>query len=415
MKISEDFRHNRRIILGFEFTWGIGTGCLQVATVMAGYLNYLGASRTIIGFLPAVTTATLLAAATLSVHLIRPEKGRIRKVILVYGIGSLCYVFLGLLTLLLPVDSIKARIAACLLLQAAFGYFVFSGDPHYTSMLVEMTSPRERGRFFGLRIAAFGSGGVVGGLLASSLLRSIPSPYDYGSCFLTGALMILISIVWFSRFREMSLPEKAEVTRYGTLIASGLSLLRNHRDFRQFTYWQVLFLMMAGIYPFLGVWIHDRLDLPESAMGQLSIAFTLATVMFAPLLGFLGDHLGHRVAMRVSICVFMVGLATVATAGSYPAVWFGFLLCSCDLGTNAVVTPNYAYALLPNTQPAKVMGALMCVGATVRTVSYLSIGVLLDRLSYLPMVGAAVVLGLLCLTVSLRLADDRAEGRWRRG
>jgi MFS family permease len=356
--------------------------------------------------LPAISTLTLYVAATLSVYLIRPERGRLRKVLLVYAAGAMCYVAMGILTLLLPREATTTRIAVCLLLQAGFGAFVFSGDPHYSSMLVEITSMQERGRFFGVRVACFGAGGVLGGLLASLLLRFLPPPAEYGFCFLAGGLLILVSVLWFTQFRETQLPEKVESTSYVNLIRSGISVLRNHGPYRLFVLWHVAFLLMMGVYPFLSIRIHDRLHLPEAIMGQLAVAFTLATVLFSPLLGWIGDHLGHRLAMRVSTCSFLSGLIIVTAARSYPLAWLGFLLCSCDLATSAVVTPNYAYALLPRTQPAKVMSALMCVGATVRTVSYLSIGALLDRWSYQPVIVLCVFVGGVSFVLSFALKDE---------
>lgn len=390
----------------FELLWGIGAAFVQVATVLAGYLHYLKASNTMIGLLPAATTTCLYIASTLSLHLIRPEAGRLRKVLRVYYVSNLGYIALGILTVGLPLGAIHWRILSCFVCQVFFSFLVHTGDPHYSSMVVEITDPHERGRFFGMRMVLTGCGGVLGGGLCAALLKWLPSPMDYGICFSLGGLLILGAVGWFSQFREIGLPEKSEQGSYRELLASGFTLVRNNRSFAMFLCWLLLFLFAQGIFPFLAVHSVERLRLPDSVMGQLTVAFTLSTVVMSMAFGWLGDHYGHRSAMRLALLLFLIGITVTGLAPSLSLVLIGYFLTSCWLPAIAVTVHNYALRLLPETQPAKVMAAVMCVSALFRTISYVGTGIVLDHTSFEHVMGSSLTLTLAAMFLTGRLKND---------
>lgn len=383
---------------------------------MAGYLHFLGASKTVISLLPALSNTIAYLAQLLSLQWIRPERGRFRRVLLVYLLCPMGYLVLGLSSFYLPAHADVWRIVTCFACHAFFNFFVSLGDPHYVSMAVEITSPHKRGRFFGWKFVLTGLGGVMGGALCSWVLRILEAPADYTTCFLLAGALIFLSVVWFAMFREIGLPSQVEQPEFRELLASGIDVIRRNRSFAVFLVWQVLIMLMQGVYPLLAVYIQERLGAPEAILGQLTMCVTVSHLSLALLFGWTGDHFGHRQSLRLIPLLFLAGVLLMVRATHPLAAFAGFFLCSCWLPATSTSATNYALQLLPGTQPAKVWAALTVVGAPFRTIAYLVAGFGADRWSYGTVFKSSAVFGIAALLVSLFVLPNTGEGSvYRRG
>jgi len=396
-------RRNRIAVLGFELLWGLGVPFVSSGITLPGYLKALGASGFLIGLVPALFAGGIAIIQPFSVYLIRPGPGRFRKMLWTYRIGASFYLAMAASALLLPAAAVNARLALFFACYAGFVLIAGAGDPHYVALIIASISPRERGWFFGLRLAWFGVGGLLGGALVSPVLRALPSPLNFGLGMLLGGSFILLATLWFARFKDKPHPEEGERPPLRACLADVWLLARRRRIFLIFLAATCLFVLAQGAFAFLALFIKERLNAGDTFLGQLNLVFMACSLGLGLALGRAGDRFGHRSTFLLGLALYIAGIAGTLTGQSAPVLLAAYFMAAAFSPTWAVSVFNLGYECAGVSDPARVYAGMSLVSAPLRIIAPLAAGAAVDGWGYPPVLIIAALLAGLTLALGLLL------------
>jgi Na+/melibiose symporter-like transporter len=260
--------------------------------------------------------------------------------------------------------------------------------------VVLATTPRERGRFFGLRIVWFGTGGLLGGVFAARALHALETPLNFGLSIAVGGALILLATAWFSLYRDDAGAETAPRPSLVACLTDVWEIARRRRTFLIFLLAASLFVLAQGPFAFLALFIKERLQADDTLLGRLSAVFAVCSMTLALATGYAGDRFGHRTTFQWGLIAYAGGLA-LALAGHTPPVLFtAYFVASTSSPVWQVAAFNLALECSGEKDAARVYAGLSLVSAPLRIVGPLGAGAGIDRWGYSPVIAGALLLSL---------------------
>lgn len=380
---------NRAAILAFEFLWGLAMPFVQVTTILPGYLQHLGAANIWIGLAPAIYQGMIALVQPLSAYGMPtgPERlGRMRRT---YSSGAVAYVLLGA-AVLLGLGSPVWGVVLALLAAGSFALATGIGDPTYIALTVAAVTPEGRGRFFGLRIACLGLGGIAGGLLAERALRAAAAPMGFGICFLAGGLIYVVSTLSMAFYRDIPVVESARPETLRRFIADRMLARFCEPPFRAFAVTIVGLGLAASAFPFLALLLQARLGEGERFLGLLGALLMAGNLAHSWVLGHVTDRWGSRAGLAVALAAIALGTLGCLLLRDRSLLLIAYFLASAWMPAQFVSATDLGLRLAPDAPPAEVFATMMAVMAPARILGPVLAGALIDRAGHAPALLAAV-------------------------
>ncbi len=297
----------RRGASGFRrVTVALFAGALSTFTVLYSVQALLPALADDFAVSPAtaslalsVSTATL-ALGVIPLTALSERRGRI-------PVMTVSLFAAGILAVAAPFSP---SFAVLLVLRALLGFALAGLQATAMSYLAEEVHPRSLGFAMGLYIAGNGIGGMLGRLLAGSLVDVLDWRMALG---MIGAL----SLVCAGVFRAAILPSRGFTPRPAQMSAAVRSVAASFRDSTMLRLYAVGFLLMGGfvtVYNYLGF----RLTGPEFGLSQglvgLIFIVYLAGSAASSAAGRLTERLGRGRVLLMCACGLLAGIALMMAA-----------------------------------------------------------------------------------------------------
>ncbi|ERT10796.1 multidrug efflux MFS transporter MdtH [Photorhabdus temperata] len=207
---------------------------------------------------------------------------------------------------------------ACIL--SALGGTLF--DPPRTALVIKLTRPHERGRFYSLLLMQDSAGAVVGALIGSWLLQ-----YDFHLVCWTGAAIFVLAAIW----NAWQLPAyRISTTR--TPIWEGMG--RVIKDRRFFTYVLTLtgyFMLSVQVMLMFPIIVNEIAGTPAAVKWMYAIEATLSLTLLYPIARW--SEKRFRLEQRLMAGLFLMSLSMfpIGLIGEINTL-FG-IICLFYLGT----------------------------------------------------------------------------------
>ncbi|WP_350306573.1 multidrug efflux MFS transporter MdtH [Photorhabdus viridis] len=207
---------------------------------------------------------------------------------------------------------------ACIL--SALGGTLF--DPPRTALVIKLTRPHERGRFYSLLLMQDSAGAVVGALIGSWLLQ-----YDFHLVCWTGAVIFVLAALW----NAWQLPAyRISTTR--TPIWEGMG--RVIKDRRFFTYVLTLtgyFMLSVQVMLMFPIIVNEIAGTPAAVKWMYAIEATLSLTLLYPIARW--SEKRFRLEQRLMAGLFLMSLSMfpIGLIGEINTL-FG-IICLFYLGT----------------------------------------------------------------------------------
>ncbi|KER03694.1 multidrug efflux MFS transporter MdtH [Photorhabdus temperata] len=207
---------------------------------------------------------------------------------------------------------------ACIL--SALGGTLF--DPPRTALVIKLTRPHERGRFYSLLLMQDSAGAVVGALIGSWLLQ-----YDFHLVCWTGAAIFVLAAIW----NAWQLPAyRISTTR--TPIWEGMG--RVTKDRRFFTYVLTLtgyFMLSVQVMLMFPIIVNEIAGTPAAVKWMYAIEATLSLTLLYPIARW--SEKRFRLEQRLMAGLFLMSLSMfpIGLIGEINTL-FG-IICLFYLGT----------------------------------------------------------------------------------
>jgi MFS family permease len=346
--LTKNLKHNFIVNITDGAFFGLALGFASTVAVVPLYIASMTDSTTVVGLIVSMLAVGWRLPQLFTSNHVAGLRQYKRYVIWTTLHERWPFFGLALVALALPVLGPQLVLILTLLLFMWHGMGAGVTGTGWQSMISKIIPAERRGTFYGIQSAAAAlmqSGGVF---IASWLLERLPSPLDYAVCFFLAGVAMFISYYFLARTREPdSEPNNVDKREWRTFVGRLKGILHTDVNFRWFLGARMMaeFTIMAQL--FFTLFAVRRFGLEDSiavaATGILMLAQTVAT----PILGWVGDHYGHRRVYAfgiflTAVSAFMVLTATnpnmlylayVMSGAAQGSLWATVIAFTCEFGT----------------------------------------------------------------------------------
>jgi MFS family permease len=265
------------------------------------------------------------------------------------------------------------------------------------------------GTFYGTQSAAANLLGSLGSVLAGIILLRVDSPADFALCFFISGVAMTGSWVFIWRTRE---PENPPVIIPApiqpNLWRSAQRILAADRNYRWFLGARILVQCAAMSVGFLTIYAVRQHGMDEQTAGVMAGLLLIGQTIASPILGWAGDHWGHR---RVFVFGALLLVLTATLAIIAPQLSWFYVIFLLTGFANAVLwttTMSITVEFGSEVERPFYIGMTNTLVAPATLLAPIIGGWLVDIISFHAMFLASALLGLVSVIVlQLVVADPR--------
>jgi MFS family permease len=411
-KILENFRHNFIVNVLDGAFFGLGMGFASFVTVIPLFVNSLTDSTTIIGLivsihmvgwqLPQVLTSSRVARMKIY-----------RPMVMAMTIHER-WPFLGLaiVAALIPVIGIPAALAltfVMLLVQSLGGGFTATA---WQAMIGKIMPENRRGTFYGAQSAGISMLTALSAVGAGYILEGVEYPYNFALCFFLAVIAMFISFyfLWLTREPESDVVEvRSEAPPAWDKFRS---ILQQDGNFRWFLLARILTQFAIMAVSFYTIYAVRQLDMRPETAGFMAGLMSLSQMLASPVVGWVGDRLGHRRLFAVGMASMACSIFLALTAPTLEWFYLVFALAGFTNGVlwTSVLTLTVEFGT--ETERPYYIGLANTLIAPATLLAPVAGGALVDLAGFPATFGLALAAALLAVgVVLLLLRDPRALRR----
>lgn len=405
----------RRSITSSNFRYHLIEGALYFASfallnfqvVFPALVQRLGGGNIAIGSLPMMNYLLYLLPQVVAANYVTMESYR-KPWVMISAIAQRSVILLMAITIGVFGGTVPSLALLLFFLLYALNQMVAGvAAPNWFDFVVKTTHPLQRGRLMGMRSASGALLGFLNSLVLAGLLTYLPFPQNYALAFLLAFGFQFASLVVQRNIVE-DIPSPTEPpVPLSRLMAKVIQTVRSDRTFRRFLF--SIGLSVIGLMPqgFFTVAAFQRFDLPESFVGFFTMTMLASQVIFAGLLGLLGDLKGHKISLMIC-ALAMTAASILAVAAAHPA-WFFVIFSFVGLifGVELITRHNFVSDLATNQSRPLYIGIMNAWSAPFFLSSLIG-GWISDQFGFDAVFIIGAVFSLAGLWVLMRVRDPRA-------
>ena len=344
-------RHLRHNLLALGMDFGFFMVALSFAgqaTILPAFAAHLGAPNVVIGAIPALMTVgwylppLFVAGYTQSLAQKLPFIVRYtlweRAPYLILAVAAF--------TLAVPAPGLTlVLLLAMLLVIAATGGVLM---PAWMDVVAGAIPTTLRGRFFAFAGVGASVAGLGAGLVTAWLLSTVPAPRSYGLCFLLCALFMAVSYAALTTVREPPPAAGPSVISMRGQLRRVPAILRGDANLA----WYLAARACAAVGTMAGgfytVYALTVLGAPAWQAGVFTTFMVAGKIVGDLVLGWVADHLGHRLVLITGVVATMAGNALALLSPSIEAFGVVFALLGVHLAANNVSGLNVLLEFAPS-------------------------------------------------------------------
>lgn len=344
-------RHLRHNLLALGMDFGFFMVALSFAgqaTILPAFAAHLGAPNVLIGAIPALMTVgwylppLFVAGYTQSLAQKLPFIVRYtlweRAPYLILAVAAF--------TLAVPAPGLTlVLLLAMLLVIAATGGVLM---PAWMDVVAGAIPTTLRGRFFAFAGVGASVAGLGAGLVTAWLLSTVPAPRSYGLCFLLCAVFMAVSYAALTTVREPPPAAGPSVISMRGQLRRVPAILRGDANLA----WYLAARACAAVGTMAGgfytVYALTVLGAPAWQAGVFTTFMVAGKIVGDLVLGWVADHLGHRLVLITGVVATMAGNALALLSPSIEAFGVVFALLGVHLAANNVSGLNVLLEFAPS-------------------------------------------------------------------
>ncbi|MDE3087782.1 MAG: MFS transporter [Chloroflexota bacterium] len=309
---DKDLRHNFIVNVLDGGFFGLGIGFASFVTIIPLFVSQMTDSAILIGLIPAIHAMGWQLPQLLTVdHVTRLSRYK-PTVVLMTLQERLPYLGLAAVAWFLPMLHLQAALVITFLLliwQGLGGGFTATA---WQAMIGKIIPGRRVGIFFGVQSAAanlFASGSAIA---AGIFLQRFETPVNFALCFLMTSIAMAVSWFFLASTREETTAPSPTASDARPFWDRMGTILKRDANFRWFLAARMLSQIGVMAFGFYTVYAVRHHGMDGWTAGLMTATLTATQIVANPLMGWIGDHWGHRAAMA---------LGALAAAGSALLAW----------------------------------------------------------------------------------------------
>ena len=404
------YRRNISANFVVESAWGFACALITTTTIMAVFLERLGASKTIIGGYPG---ALLVGFAVLQIPAARWAtrlKYRLRFFFLLHLAPCLFWTVMSVCTSAWGVSHPRRLMWLVIGLNGLYALILGAVMPLWLELASRFFPDDRRGRAFGIMTMGIGLFGCLGAWYAQHTLDTLPFPDNFARLFMVASIIMIAGLVPYMACKEV--PPDTPIERTREPFFAWLRRFMGDPRLQRLIVSRYLFEMGASAGVFYAVYAIEHFHMRVAVAGTFTLLSSGARAIVSPALGRLGDQRGYRrvTAWGMIFATCSTAIALIATTGEWFYVVFIFQAVLANGDTIGV--QNLLIEMCPEEDKTPYSAVFNTVMMPARFIAPLAAGILADRAS-VPLV-FAIGLALQALGWGYMLAfvdDPRRPGR----
>jgi len=279
--------------------FGLGWGFSSFSTIIPLFVSRLTQSAILIGLIPAIHGVGWQLPQLFMANAVARQRRYKPMVMWITIHERLPYLGLALVAWFLPSLGTQLGLTLTFLLLIWQGLGSGFTANAWQSLIAKIIPPDWRGTFIGLQSAVANILISLAAVGAGYLLNRLDSPLDFSLCFIMTFVAMSVSMLFLGLTREPEDNEKQIPQQQAPFWHNSLELLRRDRNFLAFLILRLLgqFAMMG--FAFYIVYGLRTFGMNEITAGWLTATLTGTQIVANLLMGWLGDHIGHRTMLIV--------------------------------------------------------------------------------------------------------------------
>lgn len=343
LDIQKNLRFNLTVNILDGGFFGFALGFASFVTVIPLFVSQMTDSAILIGLIPAIHSVGWQLPQLLTADRVSRQT-RFKPMVLRMTIQERLP-FLGLAIVAWFLPSMKNQVAllityALLIWQGLGGGFTAAA---WQSMVGKIIPGDRRGTFYGAQSAAANLFASVSAVMAGFILARIIDPNNFALCFLLAFIAMFISWAFLAQTREPETPRPVHEPHSSAFRNRVREILREDRNFRWFLFVRILSQLAVMGFAFYAVYVVNEQGASEIGVGLMTSIFLGTQIIANPVMGWLGDRLGHRLLMEIGIVAAILSSVIAIIAPS--AAWFYLVFILAGIANVAVWTLALAMIL----------------------------------------------------------------------
>jgi len=279
--------------------FGAGIGFGSFSTILPLFVASMTDSATLIGLVPAIHGAGWLLPQLFTASYTSRLRRYKRTVLLATIHERVPFLGLAVVALFLTKIGVQAGLVLTFLFLIWQGLGGgFTANP-WTSFISKIIPPESRGTFFGTQAAVanlFISAAAVG---AGYLLAGFKTPLNFVACFLIACVFFIFSWIALAFAREPADYDKMIEENPAPFWHGAGQILKRDKNFDWFLIARILSQFAIMGFAFYIVYGLRRFHMDTVTAGYLTATLTISQMVANAGMGWLGDHVGHRLMLIV--------------------------------------------------------------------------------------------------------------------
>lgn len=313
---------------------------------------------------------------------------------------------LAVLALLLPTLGPVTVLPLAVLLITIHGLGGGFAGAAWQPMIAKIMPPERTGTFFGTQSGAANLMGAVGALTAGLLIGRLSAPTNFAVCFAIAGAVMFASYFFLARTREPAHEVAPQKSTRSVDWHAFRDILKRDVNFRWFLIARSLSQFGWMAIAFYTVYAVERFGLDERTAGLLPFLIMVAQGVAGPLVGWLGDRIGHRSVYILGMLVMTLSVTLMVGAPTITWVYMAFVLAGLANSTFWATSITLSMQFGNEAERPLYVGLANSLIAPTGLLAPLIGGGLADSFGYQATFGLAIVGGLATAAVMFLFMTD---------
>ena len=375
-----EYRRNLVWFVMIEGIWWAGTTFSQNVNILPVFLKELGASRLVLGVLPALAES-LKGLQVFSAYLIGNRGETRRWVWVMHVLGCLLWLPLGGVVLGQEALGLSngAVTVVFFVMYAAILSMWYIGGAGYWGLMGRSLNPGRRQLGVGLALLTGTTMALVASAGSSAWQDSgLPFSVRFGVAFVVTGLLTTVSLLPVLAVREVPRRPPPDRPRLVPFLRQGLLEVRRNRNLRY--YLLSLILLTPSVLLTFTYVVQSGVD---AAGASVLMAFFFVGQAAGHLLcGWVGDRWGARIGAATASVVFMAGLTVMLSGPRGPLLWAVAVAVGVFMSGSLVTRFGMLTELSPDHDATHYVGIAGVIVMPFAIVSALGGSYLIGRIGY---------------------------------
>jgi len=330
LNVDRNYRRNAiAIMIDNSMFYLISLGLSQY-TILPLYLSKLTDSNLLIGLIPTVFVIGFALPQLWIARFLKGKRQSKKYIITVAVVQRLSILAFLLLTLFQHHLSNNLVIALFFINYAIQNLTTGAWFPMWVDF-VGRAIPHKRGMVFGLSYLIGGVLSLLGGVLITYLLTSLPYPNAISASAAIAFFASLVSLAAILCWKEVEVPEKPEQAIAREAHGDLFLKVRKDRNFHRFLIWRGVIVALEMALPFLTINALLRMNLEDAQVGIFAVILSVSQTALNVFWGWIGDRIGYLKIILVSAFLGAVGAILAASASTVAMFYVIFFLMGAML------------------------------------------------------------------------------------